>query len=157
MDGEKKRLNLIEWLVSIFLITIVLVNFFNVIGRYLFHKPIFWSDQISTLLLVWIVFLGSALATASKSHMVIDFFFNKFSVTWQKVLLVIGGILVNLALLYITIYSANVTWILKDQELASLPFSRAWSFAPIPIGCALMIYYITVNIISNLRKAGELS
>jgi TRAP-type C4-dicarboxylate transport system permease small subunit len=89
--------------------------------------------------------------------MVIDFFFYKFSVTWQKVLLVIGGILVNLALLYITMHSVNVVWILKNQELASLPLSNSWSFAPIPIGCVLMIYYITVNIIRNLRKAGESS
>ncbi|WP_254870372.1 TRAP transporter small permease [Celeribacter sp. HF31] len=37
----------------------LLINAANVAGRYLFHSPIFWAEEVTTLLIIWSVCLMS--------------------------------------------------------------------------------------------------
>ncbi len=37
----------------------VLINFANVVGRYVFLKPIIWAEEILVFIMVWCVMLGA--------------------------------------------------------------------------------------------------
>lgn len=35
----------------------ILINFANIVGRYLFSAPIYWAEEVTILLVIWAVFL----------------------------------------------------------------------------------------------------
>ncbi|WP_152657205.1 TRAP transporter small permease [Oceanobacillus sp. CFH 90083] len=151
MEGNsKRRYNLLEWITAIILMVILAVTFANVVGRYIANSPIFWSDELNTNLFVWLTFLGSAIAVSTNEHMSISFFFNKLPTKLQMILKYVGIIITIITFCYLVVQGVMATMALKDQRLSSLPFSRAWSFAPIPIGFSVMIYFLIIkNVFKN--------
>src|SRR5258708_8108669 len=41
----------------------------GIIGRYVFHSPIIWSDELAGILFLWLAMLGSVLAFQRNEHM----------------------------------------------------------------------------------------
>ena len=38
-------------------------------GRYVFHQPIIWSDELASILFLWLAMLGSVVALRRGEHM----------------------------------------------------------------------------------------
>ena len=53
----------LRWLLGTVLIAAVLINLANVVGRYVFSRPIQATDEILVYLFVWCVFLGAVLVS----------------------------------------------------------------------------------------------
>jgi TRAP-type C4-dicarboxylate transport system permease small subunit len=58
--------------ISVLLVTAVIINFANVVGRYLFEHAIYWTEEILAFLLLWTVFVGMAAVTYNGSHLSMD-------------------------------------------------------------------------------------
>src|SRR4030081_1610789 len=41
----------------------------GIIGRYVFHSPLVWSDELAGVLFLWLAMLGSVLAFQRNEHM----------------------------------------------------------------------------------------
>jgi TRAP-type C4-dicarboxylate transport system permease small subunit len=41
----------------------------GVIARYVFHSPLIWSDELASILFLWLAMLGSAIAFERGDHM----------------------------------------------------------------------------------------
>ena len=50
----------------------VALNFANVVGRYVFWKPIIWAEEILVFIMVWCVMLGATLVTWENQHLRMD-------------------------------------------------------------------------------------
>lgn len=48
------------------------INFVNVIGRYVFHSPIIWAEEIMLYLMLGMVFLGAGAASLEGRHIRMD-------------------------------------------------------------------------------------
>ena len=59
------------------LIAIFVLNLYQVGGRYLFGVGAIWIPDLTRLLFIWMVFLGTALMHQRKRHLVIDFLLLK--------------------------------------------------------------------------------
>ena len=57
----KKAMVLMDYFACILLVLITTFGFINVVLRYLFAKPISWSEEMSVLGLVWMVYLSQGL------------------------------------------------------------------------------------------------
>lgn len=58
---------------SMILIGIV-INFGNVVGRYVFLEPIIWAEEIMIYIMVWTVFIGAILVSYEGQHLKMDVF-----------------------------------------------------------------------------------
>jgi len=65
---SKWRNLLEEFLAGTFFLTGCAAVVYGVIVRYVFNKPIFWVDEISTYLLVWGILLGWSMAEKKGKH-----------------------------------------------------------------------------------------
>jgi TRAP-type C4-dicarboxylate transport system permease small subunit len=45
----------------------------GVVARYFFNSPFDWTEELVTLIFIWISFLGAAVASARHKHVVVDF------------------------------------------------------------------------------------
>jgi TRAP-type C4-dicarboxylate transport system permease small subunit len=57
----------------------------DVIGRYLFNKPILGTLEVSEILLAGIVFFGWAYTLSVEGHVRVDFFYLRFPVRAQRI------------------------------------------------------------------------
>src|SRR5690625_4485306 len=56
----------------------LVVMFWQIVSRYVFNAPLAWSDEFVRYLLVWITFVGAALAVRYSKLIKLDFIFNLF-------------------------------------------------------------------------------
>ncbi|WP_233238562.1 TRAP transporter small permease [Bordetella sp. LUAb4] len=67
-----------SWLMVACLVTMVVLLFGNVALRYLFNSGINISDEVSRLAFVWLIFIGSVLATRTHTHMGVTMLVERF-------------------------------------------------------------------------------
>ncbi|MCF7764124.1 MAG: TRAP transporter small permease [Verrucomicrobia bacterium] len=70
---------------------LVLDVLWQVASRYLLRNPSSWTDELATLLIIWVTMLGASVAFIRNDHLGIDYFVGKWSTRNQ----LISGILVQ--------------------------------------------------------------
>jgi len=66
--------NFEELVAGTFMLLMCLATFTNVIARYIFNESFQWAEEFSRYSFIWVVFIGAALCTKHKRHIVIDGF-----------------------------------------------------------------------------------
>src|SRR4249920_46545 len=72
---------LIEIPAAILVLTEIGVLLAGVIGRYVFHSPIIWSDELASILFLWLAMLGAVVAFRRAEHMRMTAVVGKYVVT----------------------------------------------------------------------------
>ena len=60
---------LIEIPAALLVVAEVVILFIGVVARYGFHRPLIWSDELSSILFLWLAMLGAAVAFRRGEHM----------------------------------------------------------------------------------------
>src|ERR1700722_15404447 len=76
----------------------ILVLLAGVISRYVFNRPLTWSDELASILFLWLAMLGAVIALRRSEHMRLAFLVGLAPVRWRRRLetlrmLVIGAFL----------------------------------------------------------------
>jgi TRAP-type C4-dicarboxylate transport system permease small subunit len=64
----------------------VAITFANVIGRYVFGRPIFWAEEVLVFLTIWGVFVGMAAIAYNGDHLNMDLFSSRIRGPWKVAL-----------------------------------------------------------------------
>jgi len=103
LEKANKYIEKIEYLFALLLMGFTtLITVGQVVTRYGFNYPLTWPEELSTLLLVWITFVGTSLLLKREQHIEIDFFTNHFSRKAQKVISLINYLLMFVFLVFVT-------------------------------------------------------
>jgi TRAP-type C4-dicarboxylate transport system permease small subunit len=68
---------LLEGLLVLLMALLVLDVLWQVASRYLLRRPESWTDEMATLLVIWVALLGSSVASGRGSHLGVDYFTAK--------------------------------------------------------------------------------
>lgn len=63
---------LVEWLMALALVVMLVLVFGNVVLRYGFGSGIAWTEELSRLMFVWLIFLGAILALRRHAHLGVE-------------------------------------------------------------------------------------
>ncbi|WP_420104300.1 TRAP transporter large permease subunit [Bosea sp. (in: a-proteobacteria)] len=126
----------------------VVILFAGIVAR-TFHRPIIWSDELASILFLWLAMLGSAIAVQRSSHMRLTFFVSYLpprAEAWASTLAA-GGVAIFLALIL------HPAWeYLEDQSFVETP-ALGWSgtirAAAIPVGCAIALVSVLVGLLRH--------
>lgn len=69
----------VEVVTASVLVAEVVLLFVGIIARSVFHSSLIWSDELASILFLWLAMLGSALAVQRSCHMRLTFFVSKLS------------------------------------------------------------------------------
>ncbi len=69
---DRVLLSLNRWLVIVILAAMALMVFANVVLRFLTDASIFWAEEVSRYLMIWLTFLGAGLVLRYGGHIGID-------------------------------------------------------------------------------------
>jgi tripartite ATP-independent transporter DctM subunit len=122
--------------------SLVLVEIFvllaGVIARYVFHRPLVWSDELASLLFLWLSMLGAVVALRRGEHMRMTGLVNRVgprAQAWLETL----ALTVPLAFLALVMWPA-FEYAVEEAPVVSpaMEISNAWRASAIPAGLALM-------------------
>ena len=74
----KRALTTLETISCVVLFVMMILTFIDVIGRYVFHKPIFGGTEIISALLALTIFSGLAVINARDDHITVELFEGGF-------------------------------------------------------------------------------
>ena len=59
----------IEVVAALLVVAEIVILFAGVVSRYAFHQPILWSDELASILFLWLAMLGAVVALRRDEHM----------------------------------------------------------------------------------------
>lgn len=115
---------------------LVLMTAVAVFARYLFGAPIAWTEEVSGLLMIWIVMIGAIACEAERKHLTIDLLETALAPPLRRALV----ILVTLASIGLLVFMAWQAWALGQstafKKTQILGISWFWLDLGVVIGAA---------------------
>jgi len=111
----------------------------GVIARFVVHRPLIWSDELASILFLWLAMLGSVIALLRGEHMRLTAVQTRLPAAWRRraeVLAVGAAALFLLLLLPSANDYAQDEW---DIETPALGWPNIVRAAALPVGCGLML------------------
>lgn len=118
----------------------------NVFSRFVLNTSLYWGDELTLVLFVWLTFLGAAVGIRERSHYVFSYFSHKLSGRRLFRYELAGDILTTIAICVLLYYSTLVTLKINAWIMPALEISRALVYGATPIGCLLMLYYMVLRL-----------
>jgi TRAP-type C4-dicarboxylate transport system permease small subunit len=121
---------------------IFLITTTAVFTRYVLNFVPSWSEEVPRYLLVWITYLGAALAVNYKEHISLDIFFNLMPVRGRQIGHLILNLLVGIVGLILYVYGMRLLRQFGDDLMESIPVKNFWLYIAMPISGGLIILYV---------------
>ncbi|MEO8627617.1 MAG: TRAP transporter large permease subunit [Betaproteobacteria bacterium] len=141
-----------ECTVAILVVAEIVILFAGVVSRYVFQQPILWSDELASILFLWLAMLGAVVALRRDEHMRMTAIVGMVKPN-VRAFLDVFALVASLAFLLLIIAPAYD--FAHDEAVISTPaldISNAWRAAALPVGSALMI----VTALLRLLRVGGL-
>lgn len=137
---------LLGYLIASFLALMAIFVFGNVILRYFFHSGWTWAEEISRILFIWLIFLGSILAFKDNEHLGVDTLVKKLSPNGQKILYVVNCLII-LVTLGMTLHGSwYLTLLNVDQSTPALGIPYAYVYSSGIVVSIGMGFIVAVNL-----------
>ena len=134
-----------------------LLLFVNVLLRYLLLRPIFWAEEVTLYLMVWIVFIGGSIIVRTRGHIAVDvlpLFLSHHKKRRLKVVAAGGSILFCLGLFYFS--GQHVLRIQGSGQIMPATQAPMWlAYLAIPVGSVLMAIRMSQALILVLMRREE--
>ncbi len=154
-------IRLLRWLLGTALIAAVLINLANVLGRYVFSRPIQATDEILVYLLVWCVFLGSVVVSWEDRHLRMDLVSSLLAGPARRLLSVLAfALFVGIAVFQI---AQSIRFLARLHEIGQTSIATGIPMvvphAAIPLGFALMLLVVFLrwrrHVLGDAGKSGS--
>jgi len=149
--GARLGLRLLEVSIALSLAAMALLVFANVVLRYAFDTGIAQAEELARLLFVWLIFLGSILASAQHRHIGFDSLVTRLGPGARKALVLLTGGLMLAACAMFIVGGWQQTRINWDNSYPVLGISYAWLYGVAIVFGLGMVLTVSHNIWSTLR------
>lgn len=121
-------------------------------SRFLFGRAVIWTEELSRFLLIWIVFLGAALAIHTRLHFTVELVLERLPprvLRWWVVVMGVSLVVLVGVLLYQGVVFAELGLRSRSPSLG-LPMMYVYAAVPVSMGCALI--FLAAEVRRQLRS-----
>jgi len=137
---------LLEWVAGLILGAEFIVVFLGVFFRYVLNNPLVWSEEIARLLLVWLTFIGGAVAFYHKQHISVAAVYDHFSPKTRQTLTVVGQFLLLLFFSFLLYWSSQLVIRRWDEPSPAVGFSQSLFILPLSLGLIAMMTFLLLQL-----------
>ena len=119
----------------------IVILFAGVVARYGFRRPFTWSDELASILFLWLAMLGTVVAFRRMEHM-------RMAMLVARAGPRLRGFLDALAVATTIVFLVLILWPAIDHAAdealvvtPALEIPSVWRAAALPVGCALMLLF----------------
>jgi len=134
-------------------IAAVVLNFANIIGRYVFSAPIYWAEEVMLILFGWCVFLGAAMVALMRDHLKSQAL-GELLPERLKIFHRIGVDALSLVVVvYIAVKSFDIVILFHrfGQKTIVAEIPKSVVYASISVGLGIVALALLANIIDDIR------
>jgi TRAP-type C4-dicarboxylate transport system permease small subunit len=132
-----------------------LVAIWQVVSRFVLHAPSDWSEVLTRALLIWCVYLGTAMAFRRGALVSVELLrecLDGRALLWlERSITVITVCFLAL----IAILGAQLAWLARFQTLVGFDIAISWAYLAIPVGCAFAILSVFAHHLDPARRQLE--
>ena len=127
----------------------VVILLCGVIARYVFHTPLIWSDELASIVFLWLAMFGAAVALQRGAHMRLSYLVDRLPPTGRAIAEVLNT---GIPLLFVAlVFSASWDYA-QDQDFIETP-ALGWSglirAAALPVGLLLIGLSAVVQLLKH--------
>ena len=129
---------LVEIPAAILVLAEIAILFAGVVSRYAFRLPLTWSDELASILFLWLAMLGAVVAFRRNQHMRMTAIVATAPPEWRVFLDEIAS---AAALAFFVLIAWPTVEYVRDQAFITTPaleINDAWRVAALPVGVGLM-------------------
>uniref|UniRef100_UPI002FC65E03 TRAP transporter small permease n=1 Tax=Bosea sp. (in: a-proteobacteria) TaxID=1871050 RepID=UPI002FC65E03 len=112
----------------------------GVTARYAFHAPLVWSDELASILFLWLSMLGAVVALRRGEHMRMTGLVSRVS---PQVRLLLEALAITAAIAFLLLILPDALEYAEEERFIVTPaleITNSWRAAAIPTGIVLMLF-----------------
>ena len=143
---------LVDWALIAVLASMSAIVAANVFCRFVLGFSLYWGDEAAQALLVWLTFLGAAVAVRDRGHYSFDYLARSGNPRVRLAIAVASRVITIAALLAFLYWTVRVAWGIRPWIMPAMEISRVWVYAAGPVGCLLMLLYAGRDLVLVVRE-----
>src|SRR6516164_9166572 len=132
------------------------ILFAGVVSRYVFSRPLMWTDELANFLFLWLAMLGMVVALRRNEHMRLMTLINSLSPRRGQWLSTVGALIVIVFVLEILLPAAQYLEVQRSTELITLPLSDGYRVVAILVGATLTALIALLRLLETTSWRGFL-
>lgn len=129
------------------------ILFAGVAARYVFHVPLVWSDELASILFIWLAMLGSAVAFHDNGHMRMTVLVASAAPSRRALLEALGVMTPLVFLVAVLPFAYQYAAEQRVITTPALEISDAFRAAALPVGFAIMgVMALAKGVLPGQRK-----
>lgn len=130
---------LVETVAAVLVLVEIIILGAGVTARYVFHAPLVWSDELASILFLWLSMLGAVVALRRGEHMRMTGLVSRVSPQTRALL---EAVAITASIAFLLLIMPHAVEYAEEENFIVTPaleISNAWRAAAIPIGVGLML------------------
>ncbi|QTL03566.1 TRAP transporter large permease subunit [Aquabacter sp. L1I39] len=138
---------LLETVVAALVVAEIVILLAGVVSRYVMHAPLVWSDELASILFLWLSMLGAVVALRRSEHMRMAALLTRVK-AGTAALLEGAALTAPLAFLLLILHPA-IEYAQEEGFIVTpaLEISNSWRASAIPVGVGLMLVVTLIRLI----------
>jgi tripartite ATP-independent transporter DctM subunit len=141
-----------ELVTALLVISEIAILFVGVVARYVFQRPLIWTDELAQMLFLWLGMIGAVVALHRGEHMRMTAMVVKVGASTRVWLEAYGAAAVLVFLAVVMQPSIEYVQEVSRIQMPGLEISKAWVTAPLPVGFLLMILIAIIRLFHTFPK-----
>lgn len=138
---------LVEIPAAILVVAEIVILFAGVVSRYVLHSPLIWSDELASILFLWLAMLGAAVAFRRAEHMRMTAIVSTVRPAMWAYLDTVATCAAMAFLLMIVWPSYEYAYEESFITTPALQISNSWRAAALPVGVCLMGVFAVLRLL----------
>lgn len=140
---------------TLLLIAVVALVVIQVVARYVFDRPLFWTDELARYCYVWLSFVAAIAVTAGRSDVVIDVIDRVVGPRTLTVIKALAHLIVAFTCAWMV--WGSFSWLQQTAKLKSpaLGMPMVWLYGVVWLSFALLALHALANLVFLLSGREE--
>lgn len=151
-DNMSKKMTISEIVLAFMMSVIIVMVLLGIMSRYIFGKPLSFTEEVARLFFVWVVFIGSVEAFRRNKHIKIESFINIFPKNINKIINKIIILIITAVLILLVFTGLKVVKSTSFADLTVLPLPASSFYLAVPFSSVLMLVCILSRLIHRFKK-----
>src|SRR5438309_3917055 len=143
---------LVEIPAALLVVAEIVILFAGVVARYVLHAPLIWSDELASILFLWLAMLGAVVAFRRSEHMRMTAVVASAKPAMRAYLDVLATCAALAFLLLIVAPAYQYAYEESFITTPALQISNTWRAAALPVGVCLMALFSVLR----LARTGDI-
>src|SRR5436305_4971141 len=138
---------LVEMPAALLVVAEIVILFAGLVARYGLHQPLIWSDELASILFLWLAMLGAVVAFRRSEHMRMTAVVASARPALRAYLDVVATCAALAFLLLVAAPSYQYAYEESFITTPALQISNTWRAAALPVGVCLMAMFAILRLV----------